>query len=95
MNKLGEWITDHFYHIIVVIALILFLVVIFLPNPEEIESADLRANRGMILIEEGLVYNKETKVLYQEVPCYAHNRAYAWFYIPFYDANSEVILYNE
>lgn len=56
--------------------------------------AELREARGMVLIEEGLVYNEETHVLYQEVPVYSEYSILSGFYVPFYDENGKVILFN-
>ena len=56
--------------------------------------AELREARGMVLIEEGLVYNEETHVLYQEVPVYSEYSIVSGFYVPFYNENGKVILFN-
>lgn len=48
----------------------------------------------MIFIEEGLVYQEDTHVLYQEVPVYECYSIMGGFYVPFYDENGEVIIFN-
>ena len=89
-----EWILDNLI-LIYIGALVLLLVVMGFINHNEL--LHFREERGMIFIEEGLVYNEETKVIYQEIPS-TSSRGFLTgkaLYFPFYDANNEVILYNE
>ena len=92
MNKCKEWILDNLLFVLIG-TLILLVAVMGFTNCNDLTH--FREERGMVPIEEGLVYNEETKVIYQEVPCYGQYSVHAWFYVPFYNENGEVILYNE
>ena len=94
MSKCKEWILDNLIPIYIG-ALVLLLVIMSFVNHNEL--LHFREERGMITIDEGLVYNEETKVIYQEIPS-TSSRGFLTgkaIYVPFYDANNNVILYSE
>ena len=83
-----------FFALLVFLLLLLFITFSLTGKCNNDTLAELREARGMVLIEEGLVYNEETHVLYQEVPIYGQYSIYSGFYVPFYDENGKVILFN-
>lgn len=94
MKKIRDFFTEPFFWcvIIPIILLILLLLGRNFGNQNALEN--LRVARKMIFIEEGLVYQEDTHVLYQEVPVYECYSIAGGFYVPFYDENGEVIIFN-
>ena len=88
-----KFLEKHSFFIGFAITLLILIFCVLGRNDEDV-LVTLREARGMVLIEEGLVYNEETRVLYQEVPIYGQYTING-FYVPFYNENGEVILFND
>lgn len=94
MKKIRDFFTEPFFWFIIIPTVLLTLLLLGRNFGNQNALEKLRVERGMIFIEEGLVYQEDTHVLYQEVPVYECYSIMGGFYVPFYDENGEVIIFN-